>query len=92
MTAGRASRPAFEFGGMMQEARRIQVRVTPGASRARVEELDDGSYRVFVHSKAQKGKANAETVKLLAEHLGVARSLITIIRGSGSRDKVMEVG
>lgn len=91
--AGRdGARPFYNGGEMPKERGKINVRVTPGASRARVEELADGSYKVYVHSKAQKGKANAEAIKLLAGHLGVARSTLTVTRGAGSRDKVVEIG
>ena len=37
------------------------------------------------------GKANAEVERLLVELLGVARSDISVIRGSSSRDKTLLV-
>ncbi len=76
---------------MKEQGKRINVRVTPGASRPRVEELQEGSYRVYVRSKAEKGKANAEAMRLLAKHLGVARSTLAIVHGAGARDKVIEI-
>lgn len=76
---------------MSGERRVIKAKVTPGASRPRVEETGDGSIRIFVRSRAEKGRANAEALKRLAAHLGVPKSELTILRGAGSREKLIQV-
>ncbi|GHS97010.1 UPF0235 protein [Bacteroidia bacterium] len=48
-------------------------------------------YRVYVTAAPADGAANRAVIKLLAEHLGVAKSKIRIIRGETSRDKLMEI-
>lgn len=68
----------------------IAVRVTPKASRNRITE-EDGAIRVYVTVVPEDGKANAAVQKLLAKHLGIAKSRLTLVRGATSRDKVFRV-
>ncbi|MEV8466129.1 DUF167 domain-containing protein [Fluviibacterium sp. DFM31] len=67
-----------------------QVRVTPRASRARVEETAEG-LRVYVTVAPENGKANAAVRKLLAKHLGVAPGRLDLVRGAKSRDKLFRL-
>ena len=69
---------------------RINVRVTPNSREAIVVKVDEASYEVKVDAKAVGGAANKRLLELLSEHLGVQKSRITILRGSKSRDKVLE--
>lgn len=75
----------------MQPGDTITVHVTPKASRARIIEGPDG-LRVYVTVVPENGKANAEVQKLLAKHLGVPKSSLTLIRGDKSRDKTFQFG
>lgn len=56
-----------------------------------VELLPDGSLLVYVREVAIDGKANNALIKILAKHLDVPKSCITIIRGQTSRNKIIEV-
>lgn len=68
----------------------IAVRVTPNASRNKV--VRDGEVvRVYVTVVPENGKANAAVQKLLAKALGLAKSRLSLIRGTTSRDKVFRV-
>jgi hypothetical protein len=68
----------------------IAVRVTPKASRNKV--VRDGEVlRVYVTVLPENGKANAAVQKLLAKELGLAKSRLSLIRGTTSRDKVFRV-
>ncbi len=69
---------------------RIAVRVTPKASRARIEEEAE-LVRVWVTVPPEDGKANAAVRKALAKALGVAPSRLTLVQGAASRDKVFEI-
>lgn len=70
----------------------IAVRVTPNASRNEVKPAEgEGPLRVYVTTVPEDGKANRAVQKLLAKHLGVAPSRLTLVRGGTSRDKVWEV-
>lgn len=67
------------------------MRVTPGAASSRIVESEDGSLRIYVTCKPKEGEANAATLKLIAQWLGVAPSRVRIVKGLRSRDKVVEV-
>lgn len=69
----------------------IAVRVTPRASRNRIDAGADG-LRVYVTTVPEDGKANAAVQKLLAKALGVPKSALTLTRGQTARDKVFRIG
>ena len=68
----------------------ITVRVTPKASRNKVEDGADG-LRVYTTIVPEAGKANAAVTKLLAQALGVPKSRLILIRGATSRDKTFRI-
>lgn len=68
----------------------IRVRVTPKASRERVE-VEGAQIRVYVTVVPEDGKANAAVVALLARELGVAKTRLTLLRGQTARDKVFRL-
>ncbi len=70
---------------------RVSVTVVPNARTPRVERLDAGRLRVSVAAPPREGQANAAVVAALAEHFGVPRSQVRIIRGAGSRHKIVEI-
>ena len=53
--------------------------------------MEGGSYRVYLRAVPEKGRANSELLTVLAGYLGVPRTDIVIMRGRGSRDKVLKV-
>ena len=69
----------------------IELRVIPRAKRDAIEGFTNDVLRVRVTAAPQDGSANQAVVKLLASRLGVSRSAIALIRGSKSRDKVVEI-
>ena len=68
----------------------IEVRVIPRAGRNEVKE-DGEKLRVHLSAPAEDGRANQALVKVLAEHFGVKKSMITIIKGLRSRQKVIKI-
>ena len=44
-----------------------------------------------VAAAPERGKANEAVLALLAETLSVPRSSVTLVSGSGSRDKIVEL-
>lgn len=68
----------------------LAVRVTPKASRARIE-VEGDAIRVYVTVVPEDGKANAAVQALLAKALGIAKSRVTLIRGATARDKVFRI-
>lgn len=73
-------------------AEMITIRVKPGSKKGPViEKGGDGSYTVYVRERAVDGKANQAVVRLLAEHFGIAKSSIEIVRGHTSKIKQITV-
>lgn len=70
---------------------RFAVRVQPRASRSGVVGTHSGSLRVRLTAPPVDGAANEALVELLAEQLGVPKRAITIVGGSSSRRKLVEV-
>ena len=69
----------------------LTIRVQPGASRSEVVGPHGDALRVRVAGPAVDGKANAELVRFLAEHLGLPARSIEITRGHASRTKVVRI-
>jgi len=69
----------------------LKVRVQPKASRNQVDGFEDGTLRLRVTAPPTEGKANAGVIALMAKTLGVSKSRLEIVRGHGSRDKVVVI-
>ena len=69
---------------------RVQVTVRPRSRRRAVQE-DGDTLVVWVRSPPTRGRANEEVRELLADHFGVSKERVRLIRGWKSRKKVFEV-
>ncbi len=69
----------------------LKVRVQPKASRNQIDGFEDGTLRLRVTAPPVDGKANAGVIALMAKTLGVSKSRLEIVRGHGSRDKVISI-
>ena len=72
------------------------MRVTPNAGRDAVEDVETGadgkSYlRLRVRAVPDKGAANRAVVVLLAKHVGVAKSAVTLLSGETQRQKILRI-
>jgi len=70
---------------------KIFIKVKLKASQAKVVKIDETHYQVFLTQPPEKGKANKQIIKLLADYFGVALSKIKIIAGKKRREKVVEI-
>ncbi len=70
---------------------RINVKVKPSSRKNEVKLIDNNKLEIRVTAAPDKGKANKAVVELLAKHFKVPKSAITIVRGEGARDKVIEI-
>ncbi|MFA5100744.1 MAG: DUF167 domain-containing protein [Candidatus Omnitrophota bacterium] len=68
----------------------IQVRVSPRASRALVQETGAG-YKVYCTKPAADGQANAQVIELVAAFFKVKKYNVRIVRGNASRTKSLEI-
>jgi uncharacterized protein (TIGR00251 family) len=71
---------------------RLAVRVQPGArGSALVGWMADGTLKVKVGAPPEDGRANRAVVELLALAVGLKPAAVRVVRGPGSRSKVIEV-
>lgn len=70
--------------------KKYRVRVAPRSSRVAVQDEAAG-LKVFLTCPAQDGRANAQLIDVLAEHLGVKRYQLKILQGETSRTKIIGV-
>jgi uncharacterized protein (TIGR00251 family) len=71
---------------------KLSVTIKPNSRKGPlVEAGHDGSLTVYVREPAVDGKANAALVKVVAEHLGLPKTRVKLVRGSTSKSKTLEV-
>ena len=66
------------------------IRVIPRAKENKVVE-EEGRLKVFLRAPPVEGQANKALIGILADHFGVRKSGVRIIRGEKSRDKLVEI-
>jgi len=54
-------------------------------------EIKEKRINIGIKSKPLKGKANQEIIKRIADHLGVAPTLVRIRSGHKSQKKIIEI-
>ncbi len=75
----------------MEELTKLKIKVVPGASRSSVCGWLGDSLKVRVSAPPEKGKANEAVIKLLAKELQLNESALSVISGSTSQHKVIEI-
>ena len=75
----------------MTDSTRLQLRVSPGASRAGVVGRHGDGWKVRVAAPPEDGRANDAVVSLLADALDLSRRDVAIVAGRGGRDKVVSL-
>jgi uncharacterized protein len=76
---------------MVKVMQKITVVVKPNSKQQKIEEVEDGSLKVYLKSSPVNGKANKELIQVLAERYNVPKSHISIRLGLASRQKVVEI-
>jgi uncharacterized protein len=69
----------------------LRVRLQPRAHRDEIVGERDGALVVRVTAPPVDGKANDALCRLVAKHLGVAPSRVTVVKGHRARDKVLRI-
>jgi len=70
---------------------RISVTVSPGARLSELVGRHGDGWRARIAAPPERGRANEELCKLLAEALTVPRSSVRIVAGRSARAKVVEI-
>lgn len=69
----------------------LRVRLTPRGGRDAITDVREGTVHARVSAAPVDGKANQALCRLLAKALGVAPSCVSVVRGHGSREKLVRV-
>ncbi len=69
----------------------LRVRAKPKSKVECVKEIEKDLYEVAVKEPPEDGKANERIIELLAEHFGVSKSKVKLLKGYTSRLKVFEI-
>jgi len=74
----------------------VQVRLTPKSSVDRIDGREAGAegrlhLRARVRAVPEDGKANKALTAMLAKHLGVPKSAVTVVAGHTSRAKTLRI-
>ena len=85
--------PAYTLPSISGSEGRIllKVRAAPGSRRDQVTGVHGDALRVAVRAPAERGKANAALVEVLARELGLRRSEVALHSGGASRDKWIRI-
>jgi uncharacterized protein len=70
----------------------ITVTVKPNAATSGFVQISSLEYKASVTAVPEKGKANQAVIELLADHFGVTKSAITILRGKSAKKKLIRIG
>ena len=76
---------------MTEPTTRLRLRLSPGAKRTEIAGRHGDGWKVRVSAPPERGRANDAVVGLLAERLGVPRESLSVVSGTTSRDKVVEL-
>ena len=68
----------------------LNIRVIPNAKQNKIVE-ETNRLKVYLTAPPVEGKANMALIEFLAEHFGVKKKQVRIVRGERGRDKVVEV-
>lgn len=70
---------------------RIYVKVFPKSGRNEVVEIAKNQFEVRVTALPAKGEANKAVLKMLAKHFKIAKSLVLIVGGKTTREKIIDI-
>ncbi len=69
----------------------LTIKVAPGAAKTAIKRFENGILYVSVAAAPEKGEANKELIRFLAEKFSQPRSAIELLTGAGSRLKRVRV-
>lgn len=69
----------------------MKLKVHPSSRKDAVVRKSRDTFEVYVRAKPVDGKANEATLDALSNFLKVSRSRLHLIRGSSSRNKLVEL-
>ena len=76
---------------MTERTTRLRLRVSPRATRTELAGRHGDAWKVRVSAAPERGRANDAVVGLIAEHLRLPRTAVSVVSGRASRDKIVEL-
>lgn len=70
---------------------KITIQAKPSAKEAKIEKVDETTYRVFVKEPPVKGMANRAIIDALADYFDTSKDSVRITSGYTARTKVIEI-
>lgn len=70
---------------------KISVIAHSKSKQNKVVEKGPSSFEIWVREAPDKGHANAAIIEALSKHFGVSKSKVQILRGFGTKNKLVEV-
>jgi uncharacterized protein len=70
---------------------KIRVKVKPNSRIESIKQLEDDYYEIKVTVPPEKGKANKRVIEILAKHIKIPKSKISILRGETAKEKIFEI-
>lgn len=70
---------------------RLSVKAVPGASRDEIVGWLGSALKVRISVPAERGRANAAIVQLIAKRLGIPKQAVHITTGMASSRKILEI-
>lgn len=74
-----------------QDGVRMKIKVQPRSSASKVVGWSEGMLKVRLTAPPVEGEANMELIELLASFFGVAKKMVSLVRGEKSRTKVVGI-
>ena len=75
----------------MEKSCTLAIKAIPNAPRTEIVGWLGDALKIKVHAPPVEGRANDALCAFLAEHLGVPRRAITVLRGDTSRQKLIRI-
>lgn len=70
----------------------LRIKVLPNAGKTDfLDKMADGTIKIAVHAVPERGKANNELIKFLADQIRINKSQIKVISGAGDRLKLIKI-
>ena len=69
----------------------VSVTVRAGTKTRGIQINKEGGVTVKTTTPPEKGKANKDVVDMLAEHFGVPKSQVILIKGATSKQKIFKI-
>jgi len=76
---------------MKKKYQYLNIKVTPQTRKQTISQVSPNHLKIKLKSPAKNNQANEELIKLLAKHLNIKKSQITIVAGKTNREKLIKI-